>query len=146
MIHVGAATETEMKEKKDRIEDALHATRAAVAEGIVPGGGVTLLRSQSIIDELKLENDEKLGGMIIKCALEEPLRIISQNAGYDSSVVINRIKQEQNNHIGFDAKSNQYVNMIEVGIIDPAKVVRSALEHAASIAGLLLTCECIITE
>lgn len=146
VIHVGAATETEMKEKKDRIEDALHATRAAVAEGIVPGGGVTLLRCQNIVDELMLENDEKLGAMIIKRALEEPMRIISQNAGYDSSVIINKIKQEDNPYIGFDAKNNQFVNMIEVGIIDPAKVVRCALEHAASIAGLLLTCECIITE
>jgi chaperonin GroEL len=146
VIHVGAATETEMKEKKDRIEDALHATRAAVAEGIVPGGGVTLLRSQNIIDKLDLEGDEKLGALIIKRALEEPLRVISHNAGYDSSVIINAVKLESNHHMGFDARSNQYVNMIEVGIIDPAKVVRSALEHAASIAGLLLTCECIISE
>lgn len=146
VIHVGAATETEMKEKKDRIEDALHATRAAVAEGIVPGGGVTLLRSQHIIEKLHLEGDEKLGALIIKRALEEPLRVISHNAGYDSSVIINAVKLESNHHMGFDARSNQYVNMIEAGIIDPAKVVRSALEHAASIAGLLLTCECIISE
>ncbi len=146
VIHVGAATETEMKEKKDRIEDALHATRAAVAEGIVPGGGVTLLRSQNIIDTLDLEGDEKLGALIIKRALEEPLRVISYNAGYDASVIINAVKLESNHHMGFDARSNQHVNMIEAGIIDPAKVVRSALEHAASIAGLLLTCECIISE
>jgi len=146
VIYVGAVTETEMKEKKDRIEDALHATRAAVAEGIVPGGGVTLLRAQSIIDNLVLEHDEKLGGLIVRRALEEPLRVISHNAGYDSSVIVNAVKKESNKHMGFDARNNVYVNMIEVGIIDPAKVVRSALEHAASIAGLLLTCECIIVE
>lgn len=146
VIHVGAVTETEMKEKKDRIEDALHATRAAVAEGIVAGGGVTLLRAQRVIDQLSLENDEKLGALIVRRALEEPLRVISHNAGYDSSVIINAVKNEHNIHMGFDARNNIYVNMVEVGIIDPAKVVRSALEHAASIAGLLLTCECIIVE
>jgi chaperonin GroEL len=146
VIHVGAVTETEMKEKKDRIEDALHATRAAVAEGIVPGGGVTLLRAQSIIDQLNLEHDEKLGALIVKRALEEPLRVIANNAGYDASVVVNAVKKESNKQMGFDARNNVYVNMIEAGIIDPAKVVRSALEHAASIAGLLLTCECIIVE
>lgn len=146
VIHVGAVTETEMKEKKDRIEDALHATRAAVAEGIVAGGGVTLLRAQSIIDSLSLEHDEKLGALIVRRALEEPLRVIAHNAGYDSSVVVNAVKKEINKNIGFDARNNIYVNMLEVGIIDPAKVVRSALEHAASIAGLLLTCECIIVE
>jgi chaperonin GroEL len=146
VIHVGAVTETEMKEKKDRIEDALHATRAAVAEGIVAGGGVTLLRAQSIIDGLALEHDEKLGALIVRRALEEPLRVIAHNAGYDSSVVVNAVKKEANKNIGFDARNNIYVNMLEVGIIDPAKVVRSALEHAASIAGLLLTCECIVVE
>lgn len=146
VIYVGAVTETEMKEKKDRIEDALHATRAAVAEGIVAGGGVSLLRAQAIVDELSLEGDEKLGAKIVRRALEEPLRVISHNAGYDSSVIVNAVKENKEKNSGFDAKHNQYVNMIEVGIIDPAKVVRSALEHAASIAGLLLTCECIIVE
>jgi chaperonin GroEL len=146
VIHVGAVTETEMKEKKDRIEDALHATRAAVAEGIVPGGGVTLIRSQKVIDGLSLEGDEKLGAMIVRRALEEPLRVITTNAGYDASVIVNTVKSEHNRLVGFDARHNKYVNMIEEGIIDPAKVVRSALEHAASIAGLLLTCECIIVE
>jgi chaperonin GroEL len=146
VIHVGAVTETEMKEKKDRIEDALHATRAAVAEGIVAGGGVTLLRAQSVVDKLSLENDEKLGALIVRRALEEPLRVISHNAGYDSSVIVNAVKNEGNVNMGFDARNNVYVNMLEVGIIDPAKVVRSALEHAASIAGLLLTCECIVVE
>lgn len=146
VIHVGAVTETEMKEKKDRIEDALHATRAAVAEGVVAGGGVTLLRAQGIVDQLLLEHDEKLGALIVRRALEEPLRVISHNAGYDSSVIVNAVKKESNKHMGFDARNNVYVNMVEAGIIDPAKVVRSALEHAASIAGLLLTCECIIVE
>lgn len=146
VIYVGAVTETEMKEKKDRIEDALHATRAAVAEGIVAGGGITLLRNQSIIDELELEGDEKLGAKIVRRALEEPLRVISHNAGYDSSVIVNAVKAESNKQFGFDARHNMYVDMIQAGIIDPAKVVRSALEHAASIAGLLLTCECIIVE
>lgn len=146
VIYVGAVTETEMKEKKDRIEDALHATRAAVAEGIVAGGGVSLLRAQAIVDALSLEGDEKLGAKIVRRALEEPLRVISHNAGYDSSVIVNAVKENKEKNSGFDAKHNQYVNMIEAGIIDPAKVVRSALEHAASIAGLLLTCECIIVE
>jgi chaperonin GroEL len=146
VIYVGAVTETEMKEKKDRIEDALHATRAAVAEGIVAGGGVSLLRAQAIIDALSLEGDEKLGAKIVRRALEEPLRVISHNAGYDSSVIVNAVRENKEKNSGFDARHNQYVNMIEAGIIDPAKVVRSALEHAASIAGLLLTCECIIVE
>lgn len=146
VIYVGAVTETEMKEKKDRIEDALHATRAAVAEGIVAGGGVSLLRAQTIIDELAVEGDEKLGAKIVKRALEEPLRVISHNAGYDSSVIVNAVRENKDKNSGFDARHNQYVNMIDAGIIDPAKVVRSALEHAASIAGLLLTCECIIVE
>lgn len=146
VIYVGAVTETEMKEKKDRIEDALHATRAAVAEGIVAGGGVSLLRAQAIVDGLSLEGDEKLGAKIVRRALEEPLRVISHNAGYDGSVIVNAVRENKEKNSGFDARHNQYVNMIEAGIIDPAKVVRSALEHAASIAGLLLTCECIIVE
>ena len=145
VIKVGAATETEMKEKKDRIEDALHATRAAIEEGIVAGGGVALLRAQEVVSKLKLEGDEQLGAQIIVRALEEPLRIISSNAGYEASVIVNKVRTETGN-IGFDAKTGEFVDMIEAGIIDPAKVVRSALQNAASIAGLLLTTEALITE
>ena len=145
VIRVGAATETEMKEKKDRIEDALHATRAAVEEGIVPGGGVALLRTLEEVNKIKLEGDEQLGVQIIARALEEPLRIISANAGFEGSVVVNRVRQESGT-MGFDAKTGEYVDMIKAGIIDPAKVVRSALQNAASIAGLLLTTEALITE
>ena len=145
VIKVGAATETEMKEKKDRIEDALHATRAAVEEGIVAGGGVTLIRTQPVIDALELEGDEKVGAMIVRRALEEPLRIISDNAGYDASVIANRVRAEKEN-IGFNARNGEYVDMVAEGIIDPAKVTRSAIQHAASIAGLLLTTEATIHE
>lgn len=160
VIKVGASTELEMKEKKDRIDDALHATRAALEEGIVPGGGCALLRSQASLNLDSLSGDEKLGSQIVFKALEEPLRIISNNGGYDASVVINRVKDsirvvriDGNKKVcaeevfyGFDAKNNVYVNMIEVGIIDPAKVVRCALQNAASIAGLLLTTEAMICE
>lgn len=145
VIKVGAATETEMKEKKDRIEDALHATRAAVEEGIVPGGGVALLRTQSTVEALMLTGDEKLGAQIILRALEEPLRIISSNAGFEGSVVVNQVRASKGD-MGFDAKSGELVNMMEVGIVDPTKVVRSALQHAASIAGLLLTTEAVIAD
>jgi len=145
VIKVGAATEVEMKEKKDRIEDALNATRAAVEEGIVAGGGIALLKAQDALKDLKLENDEVLGAQIIKRALEEPLRIIAANAGEESSVVVNKVKEESEN-TGFDAKNGKYVNMIEVGIIDPAKVTRTAIQNAASISGLLLTTEAAITE
>ena len=151
VIKVGAATETEMKEKKDRIEDALNATRAAVEEGIVPGGGVALLRAQSALDTLTLEGDEKLGAQIVRRALEEPLRIIAQNAGFEASVVINNVRARIIHRIadrvmGFDAKSGEYVDMVQNGIIDPAKVTRTALQNASSIAGLLLTTEAIICE
>ncbi len=145
VIKVGAATETEMKEKKDRIEDALHATRAAVEEGVVAGGGVALIRAQKQLDTLDLESDEKLGAQIVCRALEEPLRIIAANAGYDASVVVNKVKDESGS-TGFDAKTGQYVDMVVQGIIDPAKVVRSAVQNAASIAGLLLTTEAAISE
>ncbi len=145
VIKVGAATETEMKEKKDRIEDALHATRAAVEEGIVAGGGVALLRAQEVVGKLKLEGDEQLGAQIIVRALEEPLRIISSNAGYEASVIVNKVRTETG-ALGFDAKTGEFIDMIKAGIIDPAKVVRSALQNAASIAGLLLTTEALITE
>jgi len=145
VIKVGAATETEMKEKKDRIEDALHATRAAVEEGIVAGGGIALLRTQTAVDNLKLEGDEKLGAAIVRRAMEEPLRVISSNAGFDAAVVVNRVREEKDN-IGFDARKGVYVNMVEDGIIDPAKVTRSAIQYASSIAGLLLKTEAAICE
>ncbi len=145
LIKVGAATETEMKEKKDRIEDALHATRAAVEEGIVAGGGVSLLRAQAEVDKLTLEGDEQLGVKIVSRALEEPMRIISGNAGFEGSVIVNKVRQESGN-TGFNAKSGEYGDMIELGIVDPAKVVRTALQNAASIAGMLLTTEALITE
>ena len=145
LIKVGAATETEMKEKKDRIEDALHATRAAVEEGIVAGGGVSLLRAQTVLEKLKLEGDEQLGVKIVLRALEEPLRIISSNAGFEGSVVVDKVRQEKGN-MGFNAKTGEYGDMIAEGIVDPAKVVRTALQNAASIAGMLLTTEALITE
>ncbi|MCF7899928.1 chaperonin GroEL [Candidatus Babeliales bacterium] len=145
VIKVGAATETEMKEKKDRIEDALHATRAAVEEGIVAGGGIALLRAQSAIDALIIQGDEKLGAAIVRRALEEPLRVISANAGYEGSVVVDKVRSSSV-EIGFDAKTGEYVDMITAGIVDPVKVTRSALQHAASIAGLMLTTEAIICD
>ena len=145
VIKVGAATETEMKEKKDRIEDALHATRAAVEEGIVSGGGIALLRTQALVEKIKAEGDVKLGVDIVRRALEEPLRIISQNAGFEGSVVVDKVRNSDEG-IGFDAKHGQYVNMIQAGIVDPAKVTRSALQNAASIAGLMITTETIICE
>ena len=145
VIRVGAATETEMKEKKDRVDDALHATRAAVEEGIVPGGGVTLLRAQNVLDKLKLEGDQQLGVSIVRKALEEPLRIIAENAGHEASVVVNRVKGEKGN-IGFDAKAEDYVDLLKAGVVDPAKVTRTALQNAASIAGLLLTTEAVVSE
>ena len=145
VIKVGAATEIELKEKKDRIEDALHATRAAVEEGTVPGGGVALLRTQTAIDELTLEGDEKLGAQIVRRALEEPIRIIVSNAGYDASVVVNRVVAEGGT-TGFDAKVGSYVDMVAAGILDPAKVARSAIQNACSVAGLLLTTEATVSE
>jgi len=145
VINVGAATETEMKEKKARVEDALHATRAATQEGIVPGGGVALIRTIAALDKLKLEGDEKIGANIVKRAIEEPLRQIAQNAGLEGSVVVQRIKQEKTN-IGYDVSQDAYVDMIEAGVIDPTKVTRSALQNAASIASLLLTTEALIVD
>jgi len=145
VIKVGAATETEMKEKKDRIEDALHATRAALEEGIVAGGGTILLRAQTVLNTLKTTGDENLGVMIVKRALEEPIRVISSNAGFEGSVVVDKVRSAEDN-IGFDAKNGEYVDMILQGIVDPAKVVRTALQNAASIAGLMLTTESIICD
>jgi chaperonin GroEL len=147
VIRVGAATETEMKEKKDRIDDALHATRAAVEEGIVPGGGAALLSGQEALKSLDLIGDERLGAQIVMRALEEPLRIIASNAGYEASVVVNQVRAESENHgFGFDARQGKFVNMIESGIVDPTKVVRTALQNAASIAGLMLTTEAMIAD
>jgi len=145
VINVGAATETEMKEKKARVEDALHATRAASQEGIVPGGGVALIRALSVLEKHKYEGDEKIGVAIVKRAIEEPLRMIAANAGLEGSVVVQRIKQEKTN-IGYDVNQDAYVDMIEAGVIDPTKVTRSALQNAASIAALLLTTETIIAD
>jgi chaperonin GroEL len=146
IIKVGAATETAMKEKKARVEDALNATRAAVEEGIVAGGGVALLRSASSIDSLRLEGDEKVGAMIVRRALEEPIRRIVENAGLEGSVIVEKVKAEKGMTRGFDAESLQFVDMIQAGIIDPTKVERVALENAASVAGLLLTTEALITD
>ena len=146
VIKVGAATETAMKEKKARVEDALNATRAAVEEGIVAGGGVALLRASTSIDGVKLEGDEKVGAMIVKRALEEPIRQIVENAGLEGSVVVEKVKAEKVVTRGFDAESLQFVDMIQAGIIDPTKVERVALENAASVASLLLTTEALITD
>ena len=145
VIKVGAATETEMKEKKDRIEDALSATRAAVEEGVVAGGGVALLRAQGSLGKLELDGDEELGMQIVKKSLEAPIRIIAENAGDDASVIVNNVRNEQGNY-GYNARTGVYVDMVEAGIIDPAKVARFALQNAASISGLLLTTEAIISE
>jgi chaperonin GroEL len=145
VIHVGAATETEMKEKKARVEDALHATKAAVEEGIVPGGGVALLRCVPSLDKIKTEGDQKIGIDIVRRALEEPIRQIAGNAGLEGSVVVERVKKEKAN-IGFDAVSETYVDMLEAGIIDPTKVTRTALQNAASVAGLMLTTEVMVAE
>jgi len=145
VLKVGAATETEMKEKKARVEDALHATRAAVEEGVVPGGGVALIRAAVALDTLKIPGDEGLGVDIIKRAAEEPLRMIAANAGKEASVVCNEVKKNKG-AFGFNAFSDQYEDLMKAGVMDPAKVVRCALENASSIAGLILTTECIIAE
>jgi len=146
IINVGAATEIEMKEKKARIEDALHATRAASEEGIVPGGGVALLRASRKLDELKLSGDEQIGVGIIKRALEEPVRMIASNAGQEGSVVVQKLLTETDASIGYDADEDRFINMVKAGIIDPTKVTRSALQNAASIASLMLTTEAIICD
>ena len=146
VIKVGAATETAMKEKKARVEDALNATRAAVEEGIVPGGGVALLRASTKIESLKLEGDEKVGAMIVRRALEEPIRQIVENAGLEGSVIVEKVKAEKVVTRGFDAESLEYVDMIEAGIIDPTKVERVALQNAASVASLLLTTEALVAD
>jgi chaperonin GroEL len=145
LIKVGAATEIEMKEKKARVEDALAATRAAVEEGIVPGGGITLLHAVEAIEELKLEGEEKIGANIVMKALEEPAKMIAQNAGQEGSVIVERLRKEKP-EVGYNAANGEFVNMIEAGIVDPTKVARSALQNAASIAALILTTEVCITD
>jgi len=145
VINVGAATETEMKEKKARVEDALHATRAAIEEGIVPGGGVALLRCMTSLDSLKLSGDEQIGVEIVKRALEEPIRQIASNAGLEGAVVVQKVKTMKTNE-GYDAEKNEYGDMIAAGVIDPKKVTRSALQNAASIAALMITTETIVTD
>jgi chaperonin GroEL len=146
VINVGAATETEMKEKKARVEDALHATKAAVEEGVVPGGGVALLRCVLALEGLKVEPEQQVGVNIVRRALEEPIRQIVENAGVEGSVVVDKVRQEKNPAFGFNAANEQYVDMLKAGIIDPTKVTRCALQNAASVAGLMLTTEVMITE
>jgi chaperonin GroEL len=146
IIKVGAATETEMKEKKARVEDALNATRAAVEEGVVPGGGVALLRAGEALDSLKLSGDEGTGVGIVQRALEEPIRTIVANAGLEGSMVVEKVKVMVPLTRGFDAETNEYVDMMQAGIIDPTKVERVALQHAASIASLLLTTDVLVTD
>ncbi|MFH1339148.1 MAG: chaperonin GroEL [Candidatus Omnitrophota bacterium] len=145
VINVGAATETEMKEKKARVEDALHATRAAVEEGIIPGGGVALVRAMPALAKLTLTGDENIGVDIVKRALEEPIRQLVNNAGLEGPVVVQRVKQEKTN-IGYDVNQDDFVDMIDAGVIDPTKVTRTALQNAASIAGLLLTTEVLVAD
>jgi chaperonin GroEL len=145
VINIGAATESEMKEKKARVEDALHATRAAAKEGIVPGGGVALIRAQKALDSLKLDGDEAIGVQIVRKACEAPLRQLVDNAGIEGAIVVQEVKKAKGNN-GYNVATGEYVDMIAAGIIDPTKVTRSALQNAASIAGLLLTTECMITD
>jgi len=146
VIKVGAATETEMKEKKARVEDALHATRAAVEEGIVPGGGVALLRAAKKLADLKIGGDEQIGVDIIKRACEEPVRQIVHNSGVEGAIVIGKIRENENAHFGYNAQTETYEDLVASGVIDPAKVTRSALQNAASISGLMLTTEAMVCE
>jgi chaperonin GroEL len=146
VIKVGAATETELKEKKARVEDAMHATRAAVEEGIVPGGGVALLRCIPALERLKAEGDELIGINIVRRSLEEPLRQIAHNAGFEGAVVIGRVRESKEDNFGFNAESGDYGDMVKMGVIDPAKVTRLALQNAASIAALMLTTEALVAD
>jgi chaperonin GroEL len=146
VIKVGAATETEMKEKKARVEDAMHATRAAVEEGIVPGGGVAFIRVIPALEKLKLEGDEQIGVNIVKRSLEEPLRMIASNAGMEGAVVLGKVKESKDTNFGFNAGTDEYTDMISAGILDPAKVTRTALQNAASISALMLTTEALVSE
>jgi chaperonin GroEL len=146
VIKVGAATETELKEKKARVEDAMHATRAAVEEGIVPGGGVALIRCISALEKLKLQDDEAIGVNIVKRALEEPLRQIALNAGQEGAVIVGRIRESKDDNFGFNADTEEFGDLVKAGVIDPAKVTRLALQNAASIAGLMLTTEALVAD
>ncbi len=146
VINVGAATETEMKEKKARVEDALHATRAAVEEGIVAGGGVALIRAQAALEKIRGTEDEKVGVEIVRRALEEPIRMIAQNAGAEGSIVVARVKESKDKNFGYNAQTDTYEDLVKAGVIDPTKVTRTALQNAASIAGLLLTTEAVVVE
>jgi chaperonin GroEL len=146
IINVGAATETEMKEKKARVEDALHATRAAVEEGIIPGGGIALLRAQTALERIRGTEDEKTGVEIVRRALEEPIRMIAQNAGAEGSIVVAKVRASKERNFGYNAATDTYEDLVKAGVIDPTKVARTALQNAASIAGLLLTTECVVAE
>jgi chaperonin GroEL len=146
VIKVGAATETELKEKKARVEDAMHATRAAVEEGIVPGGGVALVRCIAALEKLKLHGDEAIGVNIVKRALEEPMRQIALNAGQEGAVIVGRIRESKDDNFGFNADTGEFGDLVEAGVIDPAKVTRLALQNAASIAALMLTTEALVAE
>jgi chaperonin GroEL len=147
VLNVGAATETEMKEKKARVEDALHATRAAVEEGIVPGGGVALLWCQKVLDKAKgADEDEKIGIEIVRRSLEEPIRAIAQNAGAEGAIVVGKVKESKDKNFGYNAQTDTFEDLVAAGVIDPTKVTRTALQNAASIAGLLLTTECVVVE
>ena len=145
VINVGAATETEMKEKKARVEDALHATRAAVKEGIVAGGGVAYLRTQKALDKLKLEGDEAVGVQIVRRALEFPTRQLADNAGQEGAVIVQEVKKRSGNE-GFNVATGEYEDLVKAGVVDPTKVTRTALQNAASISALLLTAEALVTE
>jgi chaperonin GroEL len=146
VIKVGAATETEMKEKKARVEDAMHATRAAVEEGIVPGGGVALARSAAVLDKLKLEGDEQIGVNVVRRALVEPLRQIAENAGEEGAIVLGKVNDSKDNNFGYNALTGEYEDLVKAGVLDPTKVVRTALQNAGSIASLMLTTEALVAE
>jgi chaperonin GroEL len=146
VIKVGAATETELKEKKARVEDAMHATRAAVEEGIVPGGGVALVRCIAALERLKLDDDEAIGVNIVKRALEEPMRQIALNAGQEGAIIVGRVRESKDDNFGFNADTGEFGDMVKAGVIDPAKVTRLALQNAASIAALMLTTEALVAE
>jgi chaperonin GroEL len=145
VINVGAATETEMKEKKARVEDALHATRAAVEEGIVPGGGVAFIRTQGALDGVKLEGDEAVGLEIVRRAVESPLRQLANNAGQEGALIVQEVKKRKGNE-GYNVATGEYTDLVKAGVVDPTKVTRTALQNAASISGLLLTTEALVTE
>jgi chaperonin GroEL len=146
VINVGAATETEMKEKKARVEDALHATRAAVEEGIVPGGGVALIRAQGALDKVKGTQDERVGVEIVRRAMEEPIRLIAENAGAEGSIVVAKVRESNDLAFGYNAATDKFEDLVKAGVIDPTKVTRTALQNAASIAGLMITTECVVAE